>query len=412
MTCGPSTTRRGSFTGMASSGRRCRRAQPPKTAGQAHLGAGPNDFWVGAPTQQSLNHWNGLEVDFAGEPGGSISGLWGSAADDVWAVGWTFDATPIFDLGSGRALVLHWNGLAWDRIPSTWPWATSLSGVWGSRSDDVWAVGAGSDIVHWDGHAWSAPPGTPHVALDCIWGSGPDDVWAFGYDESGLGALHWDGQGWTKRELLDASVLGVSGPLGSASLAWGSGRDDIWVVTSFQVASKLPSLFLHWDGHSWSRDSSLDAQVAASMYVAGMWGTGPDDVWAVGEGASRGIAVHWDGTRWSAVTSVSSADNMAFKSVWSSSPNDVWIGTETTDPTALTSGGVLHWDGQSWSQPLSGATQMSFTVGGSGRDDIWAIPWPSPYQQGINPPPAGTPGTGMEALGTRSLCPTSTAMAS
>jgi hypothetical protein len=32
---------------------------------------------------------------------------------------------------------------------------------------------------------------------------------------------------------------------------------------------------------------------------------------------------------------------------------------------------------------------MSFTVGGSGRDDVWAVPWPSPFQQGTAPPPAG-----------------------
>jgi len=54
-----------------------------------------------------------------------------------------------------------------------------------------------------------------------------------------------------------------------------------------------------------------------------------------------------------------------------------WIGTETTDPMALSAGGVLHWDGQSWSQPISGEARMSFTVGGSGPDDVWALPFPS-----------------------------------
>jgi hypothetical protein len=108
-----------------------------------------------------------------------------------------------------------------------------------------------------------------------------------------------------------------------------------------------------------------------------MWGNGPNDVWAVGYSmvGQTGVAVHWDGTRWTSVTSLSPT-NLAqpFSSVWSSGTNDVWIGAEAA---------VLHWDGTSWSQPISVAPGPlgipGYVVGGSGPSDVWAVP---PWGQG------------------------------
>ena len=285
-----------------------------------------------------------------------IDGLWGSGANDVWAVGDSGDS-----YGEG-GVILHWNGLAWDQLPSTG--ASSLFGVWGSRSDDVWAVGDSGDIVHWNGRAWSAPAGPPRLDLFSVWGSGPDDVWAFGSDETGLGALRWNGQTWAKTELLDAATIGLGpGAYAVPYAAWGSGSDDVWVsaiVDSEPIIGNLGSstsrsFFVHWDGQRWALDTSLDAQVAASMLVVAMWGNGPKDVWAVGLGddtASTGAAVHWDGTRWSPVTTLAPTDLATpFRSVWSSGPNDVWIGGDSA---------LHHWDGVSWSRPLSAQNGASF----------------------------------------------------
>jgi hypothetical protein len=342
--------------------------------GRAIWGTSSSDLWLGADCAALPSHWNGLDAEVSGDMSEQIDGLWGSGANDVWAVG---DVSTAGDLTQDPymdgGLILHWNGLAWDPTSSTG--AGRLFGVWGSRSDDVWAVGEGGDIVHWDGRAWSAPAGPPHVVLDFIWGSGPDDVWAFGYDELGLGALRWNGQTWARTELLDVAGLGASNGLDIPYAAWGSGPNDIWV--GVVVKTPIPeqtgnftasSLFVHWDGRAWSRDTTLDSAVAASMVVYSMWGNGPKDVWAVGQiesedHAFRGMAVRWDGTRWSAVTSLSSTDlAYPFFSVWSSSPNDVWIGTEV---------GILHWDGQSWSEPI--ADERRYVVGGSGPADVWAV---------------------------------------
>jgi hypothetical protein len=97
-------------------------------------------------------------------------------------------------------------------------------------------------------------------------------VWAFGGNDTGLGAIHWDGHAWAKEVV--APDLGFSPSHGTlVAAAWGSGRDDVWVVASVTGPTGVPqstellpqSTFLHWDGRAWSRDTSLDAQVVTGM---------------------------------------------------------------------------------------------------------------------------------------------------
>jgi hypothetical protein len=68
------------------------------------------------------------------------------------------------------------------------PSVSSLSGVWGSGENDVWAVGSGGAIFHYNGLAWSfidPPVSTDEPELFGVWGSGPNDVWAVGADREG-----------------------------------------------------------------------------------------------------------------------------------------------------------------------------------------------------------------------------------
>ena len=108
-----------------------------------------------------------------------LPGIWGSAADDVWAAG-------------GGGTILHWNGSVWSAVPSGT--TELLFAVWGSASDDVWIVGTGGSILHWNGASWSPVPSGTTGALGSIWGSGPGDVWAVGFEGT---ILHWDGAAWS-----------------------------------------------------------------------------------------------------------------------------------------------------------------------------------------------------------------------
>jgi hypothetical protein len=84
-------------------------------------------------------------------------------------------------VGSGST-ILHWDSSAWTSFPSGT--IADLSGVWGSGASDVWAVGGlgevFSTIVHWDGSEWTSVSSGTTNWLFGVWGSGASDVWAVG----------------------------------------------------------------------------------------------------------------------------------------------------------------------------------------------------------------------------------------
>ncbi len=271
-------------------------------------GNGANDVWASGPI-----HWDGSAWT-QGATANSVaaSGLCGFAPDDVWAVGQGF-LTP-----NGTGYIAHWDGLNWtiDGIDGVYvpaqASATSLGpsemrAAWCGDRSDVWAVGKMiaitgpivDTIAHWDGTTWSPVANPMLEPLSGVWGSSTGDIWAAG--DSGT-LLHWDATAWS------VVPSGVTADLGAV---WGSGADDVWVVVRGQGE------FLHWDGSAWSLVA--DGTTGSSSTLSSIAGTAPDDVWAVGEigNAAGGVAVHWDGRRWS--------------TSWSTPPavptlNGVWAG--------------------------------------------------------------------------------------
>jgi hypothetical protein len=95
-----------------------------------------------------------------------LHGVWGAAADDVWAVG-------------GQGVVVHFDGERWTYTPTADDRRRTLWAVWGRAADDVWAVGGQGVVLHWDGSAWSLQPANSVATLFGVWGLGAD-VWAVG----------------------------------------------------------------------------------------------------------------------------------------------------------------------------------------------------------------------------------------
>ena len=66
--------------------------------------------------------------------------------------------------------------------------------MWGSAADNIWAVGSGGTIQRWTGESFSTPlPKVTTQNLTRIVGSGPNDVWATG---AGGAVVHYDGASW------------------------------------------------------------------------------------------------------------------------------------------------------------------------------------------------------------------------
>ena len=98
-----------------------------------------------------------------------LYGLWGSAANNAWAVG-----------GLGTLVKLTGSTWAADAQSGVLTTAT-LNDVWGANASNVWAVGSGGVILHWSGGtSWSKVLSPTKKTLSGIWSSRPGDMWAVG----------------------------------------------------------------------------------------------------------------------------------------------------------------------------------------------------------------------------------------
>jgi hypothetical protein len=218
-----------------------------------------------------------------------------------------------------------------NRQPRPWEY----SGVWGSGPNDVWVVGASLDGLagigfHWNGTSWTRADVGSMPPMWAVSGQGADDVWTV----ADHGAVaRWDGSTWRST---------TAGTDASLNAVWIGGPDDVWTAA-------YPGTVQHWNGSAWSTGTS------ASQGIRGLWGSAPNDIWAVG-----GAILHYDGTSWS---SASTPDGVILNRVWGSGPNDVWA----------VGGALLHFDGTTWTASSFALSEYVYDVWGSGPSDVWAV---------------------------------------
>src|SRR6202022_4000318 len=96
-----------------------------------------------------------------------LDSVWGMGRQGTEAMGWV-----VGQVGT----ILRWDGGRF--VAASSGTALHLRGLWGSAPDDILAVG-GSDnrgvVVHFDGRSWT--PSEMPVRLRGVWGTGPGDVW-------------------------------------------------------------------------------------------------------------------------------------------------------------------------------------------------------------------------------------------
>ena len=328
------------------------------TITEAIWGASENDVWFGGqlPARKSrsiaaIAHWDGTAVTADGEFGGGRDSqdIWGSSANDVYAVGFA-DAAK------------HWNGSAWTVVP----------GIAGTER-----VGVGPErrlgrqrptgMSHFDGAAGRASPESRGGIHQSVSVAGPGDVWAVDVSR------RRPRRSSTSMAPTGASASSVASTTTSVPCRASTRRraDHVWLVGVDVRSTTSPRGYLnHFDGSAWTRGAagrrrwlfgvrtapgigdiavgqnggilqlmatrrpgsstcgparpsgcgnvrqrrrrtcgrSADAghrpalrrasrcavvPAGTSANLTDVWGTAPDDVWAVGQG---GTVVHYDGS--------------------------------------------------------------------------------------------------------------------
>lgn len=227
---------------------------------------GPKDLWAVFTTKiNNVNnggviHFNGTAWEKKQLTGDPLFGIWGSAADDAWAVG-------------NNGAIWRFDGTSWRH--ETWKTDASLRGVHGTARDDVWLVGSGGNIdmrghiIHWNGSSFleSAQDNTRY--FNKIWAYSRTSAYVAGIDRA---LFKWDGTTWMPMTPPDTQP----GDIDFYAL-WGSDPDSLWLAA--------PSRIYYWDGRTWAQQLNKTGELTWHS----LWGINRHEVWAVGS-AWQGFA--------------------------------------------------------------------------------------------------------------------------
>jgi hypothetical protein len=390
-----------------------------------------NRIWAADPTTIFLATTDGMwhlvgetwsQPSF--ETGGPLNGLWGLAADEVYAL-------PMF------GLLQRWDGVAWTEVHQ--PEFPYLEHLVGTASDDIWAFGWQGAWLHYDGSSWKEGV-MPAGRILSAWSAGPrdvlivddeDEVWRFdgtGWGQvldvhgngvvTGVGARRWvfgplglevtDGSYWMGRDDLG---LGYSD-----RAPWILG-DDVWTVrydgavlrggvetgleeTGLrQVAAPTSTLAIaigtagrirEWDGATWT---DVDVDTDQDLVAVTAW---PDGA-AVAVGLNGTVVQRSAGGGWSVATAPTSADLLG---VWGPGAGEVvvvgegvvlthrdgaWTDVSPADAPTLAGAygaslddfwvvgeGLFHFEQGAWTSVSSGGVLLR-SVAGRAADDIFAV---------------------------------------
>lgn len=279
----------------------------------------------------------------------NIYSIWGTAKDDIWAVG-----------QSGN--ILHWDGYCWldyqNYLDPKKP-IPNFAAIDGTQSNDIWMAGDEKSVFHWDGVALTTPsmfsflPGS----IQSVRAFAPKDVWMTGYSGDSFVLYRWNGSAWFDVKGSAGSMLITENY--SAASANPAYNDKLYAIAGTDSqnmflagTSRLDSMSQVKPGLMYNKSNSekpiFDYRIAGTggMYSNDLgadyqraWTAAANDYWfgVSGDGgASEGPAlVHWDGTNLvKQMKGMNPSD--AVSAIWgvkNASNYDIWVVSNTKPPT-------------------------------------------------------------------------------
>jgi hypothetical protein len=273
-----------------------------------------------------LRYFDGTSWSEQGLPSESEGFHFGASGSTPDGEAW-FAGTRVIDVYTLEVIMMRVTAGVVDRIDTlSYPSSINTPGapvdISASASNNVWAVISRGDVLHFDGFSWEVID-VPDVFVDQIlertkiYTTSPNDVWIAGTGSSGKNAdrgyvQHWNGFVW----------ITIPTPFDGQSHKLfydidGSGPDDIWIVGQYINEDIL----LHWNGSIWQEASGPGQAMFHVMSMA------PNNAWAIVQ--NKGPH-YWDGSQWSeaVITGFEEATTLLISDVAKGNSCDAWmIGT-------------------------------------------------------------------------------------
>jgi hypothetical protein len=266
------------------------------------------------------------------------------------------------------------------------------------------------------GSSWavfsSPSPATTNFLYDAA-AISASDVWAVGYDYNGQTSTqsilteHWDGTQWSAIPSPNpgttarcGSGVGYTGNILNSVAALST--TNVWAVGQVCGYSNAQTLIEHWNGTKWSVVPSPNESGPTASSLAGVTAISNKDAWAVGNYFVvnnykwETLIEHWDGTKWSIVSSpnIANVDKNFLLAVAAVSSNDVWaVGyAENTARAPYDVPLIEHYDGQSWTivpsvYPAPSQYNQLYGIAVLAPNDIWAVGYANKNSNGQNGAP-------------------------
>jgi hypothetical protein len=290
------------------------------------------------------------------------------AMEGGWVIESSQKTNDLYDIwgSSGRTFACGEAGTVVTKIGETGSWtamtgtgagAATLRSTWGFEDGPVWFVGGESDlggsfakayIYSLPSETWSVPSTT--TMLDyygSAWGTDPCGIYLGGASISGMmpNAARW--------VCTDFEEFTIGWEYDLVSGVFGSGPEDIWAVQ----ANAYDSLY-HFNGTRW--ESTKTAFMIRGLHE--VWVSPEGEAFAVG---ADGAIYHYTGTEWEDQTIP--ASTVTLHGVFGSSETDVYaVGTGA---------GIFHFDGNVW-QPLAapeGLTETLYSVWARSAGEVYMV---------------------------------------
>ena len=155
---------------------------------------------------------------------------------------------------------------------------------------------------------------------------------------------------------VDSSPNPAGSTFSQLNAVFAASHTEAFAVGQTRVAASgdgFETLIEEWNGTTWSVVPGAPASASASS-LNGVSGSGPSDIWAVGQNASTSFIEHWNGQSWSHVASpASEPPDGQLNAVSADSPTDAWAGGSAMKVNDPHDSGVTplieHWNGTQWS---------------------------------------------------------------
>lgn len=241
--------------------------------------------------------------------------------------------------------------------------------------------------------AWSIvkspSPGSSIDKLYAVAKVSASNVWAVGTaDDTGIGGLyqtlteHWNGTTWN---YVKSPNVGTNSNLlkGVAALS----STNVWAVGYYYPSSGVTNTLVeHWNGTKWSVVTSPNVGTNSNI-LFGVAAVSASNIWAVGEYSNSGSSLqtlieHWNGTAWSIIPSPSPSlkGENALNAVAAVSSSDVWaVGYYQSNTDGSFQPLIEQWNGGSWnvvSSPSGGGFPLANYLNGIvavSASDVWAV---------------------------------------